>query len=452
MRLLAKFVQSPVHNRHEMVIGLFQYLRKHLHGSEEALSGKRVFEALWPGEPFDMQKVHYVNSYLLKVVEEFFAWNEWRQDEHNFNLQLVRAYRHHRLEGPFEGIYEKTRQEMETDHRQDLTRLWQQYHLELERFNQARTIGGKQDFQLQLLSDTLDVAFIAEKLRTACILLSNQAVVKTNYDTGLLPQVLAFLENHPCLDIPAIAVYYHAYRTLVNFEDDGSYRRVKQFLANHRQSFNLHELHDLYIFAINYCIRRMNSGEQAFMGEAFDIYRMGMETDAFVQNGVMSPRTYSNIVMSGLRLKEFDWVGKFIGQYKDSLPEKQREGFYNFNLARLHYEQGNYRAAMPLLLQMEYEDVLLTCLGKILLAKMYFEMDEFESLDSLLSSFRTYVHRKKNLGYHRESSLHFIHFTQKLMQRSPGGAAQLAREISDTKVVAEKEWLLERVRLVGHGI
>jgi hypothetical protein len=442
LRLLDKFIQSPVHNRHEHVIQLFQYLRKHLDGGERALKREHVFDFLFPGEAFDMQKVHYVSSYLLKVVEEFFAWNEWRSDESSFQLYLLRAYRKHRVESQFVGTFDKTKKALQSNELRDLPYLHLEYQLELERFNFTRMLTGKQEFHLQELSDAQDAAFIAEKLRTACILLSNQTVSKSTYDTGLLPQVLAFIENHRHLEIPAVAVYCHAYRTLANFEDDHSFRQLKKWLTSHRNAFNVNELHDLYIFAINYCIRRLNSGEQDFMAEVFDIYRMGMETDAFVQNGIMTPRTYSNIIMSGLRLKEYEWVGNFIFQYENALPEKQREGFFNYNLARLHYEQKNYREAMPLLLQMEYEDVLLTCLGKILLAKMHFELAEFESLSSLLSSFKTYVNRKKTLGYHRESSLNFIHFTQKLMQPAPGGAVQLMKDIEETKVIAEREWLL----------
>ena len=445
LRLLDKFVQSPVHNRHEDVIQLFQYLRKHLDGGERALKRENVFESLFPGEAFDMQKVHYVSSYLLKVVEEFLAWNEWRNDQSNFQLYLLRAYRRHRVDDQFKSTFDKTKKTLRKTKLVDLPYLHRRYQLELERFNHARTLTGKQEFHLQELSDAQDIAFIAERLRTACILLSNQTVMKTTYDTGLLSAVMAFVEDHRYLEVPAVAVYFHACRTLANFEDDDAFRALKKLLTGHRKYFNINELHDIYIFAINYCIRRLNSGEQDFMAEAFDIYRMGMETDAFVQNGIMTPRTYSNIIMSGLRLKEFDWVGNFIFQYKNALPEKQREGFFNYNLARLHYEQKNYRNAMPLLLQMEYEDVLLTCLGKILLAKMHFELDEFESLSSLLASFKTYVHRKKTLGYHRESSLNFIQFTQKLMQRTPGGAQQLEKDIGETKVVAEREWLLEQL-------
>jgi hypothetical protein len=150
--------------------------------------------------------------------------------------------------------------------------------------------------------------------------------------------------------------------------------------------------------------------------------------------------------MSGLKLGEFSWVNSFIFNYKQALPEKLQDGFFNYNLARYYYEIKNYDEAMPLLLQMDYEDVLLTCLGKILLIKMYYEQVEIDSLNSLLASFRTYVNRKKMLGYHKESTLNFIYFTSKLLQGKPNGNfAMLNKEIAETKVVAEKEWLLAQL-------
>ena len=181
------------------------------------------------------------------------------------------------------------------------------------------------------------------------------------------------------------------------------------------------------------------------MNEAFDIYRIGMEVEVFLQDGIMSPRTYSNIVMSGLRAKAHEWIFDFIFTYKSALPEKQREGFFNYNLAQLYYSKKDYEKAMPLLQMMEYEDVLLTCLGKILLAKMQFELRETEPLVSHLQSFKTYVKRKKMLGYHRDSSLNFIQFTNKLLHESNGRKEKLAEEIRNTQIVAEKKWLLEQM-------
>lgn len=449
IRQLDKFVCSPVHNQHEEVIRFFQYVRKYLHNGERALKRENVFAQLYPGEAFDMQRIHYLSSYLLKVLEEFLAWREWRRDEATFQLYLLRAYHQHRLDNHFESTFEKARTTLEKIPYRDLGYLQQNYRLELEQLNYSRNRSSKHEIRLQELSDAQDIAYIAEKLRNACILISNQAVVKATYDTGLLEQVIHFLQNHRYLEIPAIAIYYYASRALANAQDDEAFRELKNWLTHQRKLFNINELHEIYIFAINYCIRRMNSGEEHFTKEVFDIYQMGLETDAFNQNGIMTPRTYSNIIMAGLRLDEYDWVEKFILEYKNALPEKQREGFFNYNLARLHYERKNYKKAMPLLLQMEYEDVLLTCLGKILLVKMQFELNETEALHSHLQSFKTYVRRKKMLGYHRDSSLNFIYFIGKLMQSPVLHPERLQQEILETKVVAEKNWLLEQLAESG---
>lgn len=442
IRQLDKFVRSPVHNSHEEVIRFFQYVRKYLSGGERALRKEIVFEQMFPGEDFNMQQLHYISSYLLKVIEEFLAWQEWRKNDADYELSLLRSLRQHRLESVFERNFEKSLKILDKELQLDTYAMYLRYQLELERFNEDRLKTGKQEFRLQELSNSLDACFVAEKLRNACILLSNQTVSKSSYDTGLLSQVLNFLEGHSLRENPVVAIYYHAYRTLEDHKNDESFQALKNLLKHHRKSFNISELHDIYIFAINYCIRQLNSGELGFMGEVFDIYKMGLESNAFVQNGIMTPRTYSNIIMSGLKLSEFGWVEKFIFQYKNTLPEKQREGFFNYNLARFHYEQKNYAAAMPLLLQMEYEDSLLTSLGKVLLAKMHYEQQEFDSLYSLLQSFRTYVLRKKLPGNYQEGTLNFIQFLTKLTQRVNGHSEQLRKDLLDTKIVVEKEWLL----------
>lgn len=283
---------------------------------------------------------------------------------------------------------------------------------------------------------------MAEKLKNACVLLSHQVASKTRYDMGLLESILALPTDHRYFQVPATAIYLNAFKALSNLKDEEAYQKLKSMLAEHRQAFQPAELNDLYLFALNHIIRRVNNGEQHLWREAFDIYRAGLEEGVLLDNGEIPPRTYSNIVISGLKMKEFDWVERFIHEHKNYLPEKLREGYFNYNLARLHYENKNYRQAMPLLLQMDYSDEQHACLSKILLAKMYFEQQEFESLSSLLQSFKAFIHRKKVLGYQRELYLQFIHFLGKLLQYSPKG--NLREEIQNATVVAEKDWLLEQ--------
>jgi hypothetical protein len=448
LKLLDKWVQSPIHNRHRDVIALFQYLRKYKDDEGEKLSNQAVFWHLFPGSPFNMQQVHYVSSYLLKVTEEFLAWQEWRKNEQAFSFSLLGAYFELKLSEPFSKLAETLQKNLQSTPRQDGAFYLQQYRMQVEKYNFGRKIGADKGFDLQLLSDLQDIAYIAEKLKNACILISHAAVTKNVYKTGLLDEVLQFLEGHPYLQLPVIETYYYAFRALSDISNRNAFDHLKRCLIEHGNVFNINDLNEIHVFAINYCVRRFNSGDQDIMREAFDIYQAGLEKGLYLENGVMAPRTYSNIVMAGLRQKDFDRVERFIHDYKETLPEKVRGGFFYYNLARLYYEKKLFDKAMPLLQQMEHDDVTVYCIGKTLLAKMYYELGELDLLSSLLQSFDIYVRRKKMLGYHRDSFLNFIRFLKKVLHTFPRDRAakdRLRSELTEYKLLVEKEWLAEQL-------
>ncbi|MBK8563319.1 MAG: hypothetical protein IPN76_08215 [Saprospiraceae bacterium] len=168
MRQLDKFIKSPVHNRHEEVVRLFQYLRKHLHGSERALEKERVYESLFPKTPFDMQKVHYISSYLLKVVEEYLAWKEWRGNEVGFGLSLMKSYNAHRLELAHKSSLNWTQEQHQTQPLRDAHHYLQSYQLYAQEYLAAKAMGRTKDFNLQQLIDAQDIAFIIDKLKNGC--------------------------------------------------------------------------------------------------------------------------------------------------------------------------------------------------------------------------------------------------------------------------------------------
>lgn len=446
IKLLNKFVLSPVHNRHKDVIHLFQYLKKHQNGHANAFGKEKVFEFLFPEDEFDMQKIHHVSSYLLKVIEEFMAWQEWKKDN-TYGIYLARAYYKHQLGSAFQKSIQKVSQEMATQPLRDVKFHRRKYQMQLEEYDYSMKLGRSRHFNLQEMADSQDIAYITEKLKNACILLSHEAVTKTKYDISLLQQVLDFLEDHPFLEVPAISIYYHSYKALSKHEEENHYRKLKELVALHESKFPKEEQISFYRILINYCIRRLNLGYSNFYKEIFEIYKKGLELDMFIEHGVFHPSSFGNIVMTGLRLKELDWTEDFLFKYKEALPTEQKEGIFNYNLARFHYQKKDYNMAMPLLSKMDTADVLTNCSAKTLLAKMYFEQEAHDSLDSLLSSFKTYIRRKKILGYHKEWYNNFIHYLKQLwlltLQNHKDGG-QIFREINETKVVAEKRWLLEQ--------
>ncbi len=448
IKLLTKFVQSPIHNRHKDVIQLFQYLKKHHGGKERAYDKQNIYKAVFPNEAFDMQRLHYVCSYLLKVIEEFLAWNEWKKDNTE-GIYLARAYYKHQLGKSFQKSIQKVNSENEKQPLRDVKFHRRKYQIQLEEYDYSMKLGRSRHFNLQEMADSQDIAFISEKLKNACILLSHEAVTKTKYDTGLLNQVLDFLEYHSFLNVPAIAIYYHSFLALSNHEDEKPFQKLKELVALHESKFPKEEQISFYRILINYCIRRLNLGYSNFYKEIFEIYKKGLEVDVFLEHGIFHPASFGNIVMTGLRLKEFDWTEQFLFKYKNTLPEEQKEGIFNYNLARFHYQKKDYNQAMPLLSRMDSDDVLTNCSAKTLLAKMYFEQESYDALESLLNSFKIYIRRKKKeLSYHLELYEHFILYSKQLWSlavQNQKDSGNLFKKIQTTKIVAEKRWLLEQV-------
>jgi hypothetical protein len=291
------------------------------------------------------------------------------------------------------------------------------------------------------------VAFVAEKLRNACAIASRQRVLRSELDMGLLPAVLDFVRTRPqLLEYPAVAVYFHGYMALIEPQKDDHFFALKALLPDAARQFPLDELRDIYLLAINFCIQRINLREALYLREVFELYQNGLAFGVFLDNGQISRFTYTNIALAGLRLQEFKWVYSFLHEHRDNLPEHQRQGAFSFNLARYYCEIGDYKQAMPLLLEMDFDDVLHNLTAKAMLAKMYFETQESTALQSLLASLVAYLRRKRQVSEQQRTAYsNFIRFLRRLEatpKHEKSTLAALKKEILETALVAEKDWLL----------
>jgi hypothetical protein len=275
-------------------------------------------------------------------------------------------------------------------------------------------------------------------------------VYKKEYDTGLLAVILEYVKAHDLFKIPAVAIYYHSYWALKNPNAINHFQALKSLIEIHRKLFPKVEYRNLYLLAINFCIRKINTGNSEFVKELFQLYRKGLESQALIENGELSRWTYKNVVAIGLGLKEFEWIEYFIEHYKDFIAAPYRESSFKYNLADLYYHQQKFDASMSLLLEITDKDLLLLLSAKTLLCKIYFELSEFKLLDSHLHSFELYVRRQRDIGYHQQNYLNFTKCMKKILslnQFADDEVSKLRQYILDFKILPEKKWLLEQLNV-----
>ena len=219
-------------------------------------------------------------------------------------------------------------------------------------------------------------------------------------------------------------------------------------IEKHWSDFPTEESRSIYVLAINCGIKRLNKGDRKYIRECFDLYRSGLKNRVLFENGVVSNYTYTNVFKAGLALKEFNWVESFLKEYKSYLPASDRENTYNFNLAFLYFQKPDYDSAMELLQKVDFNDVLNNLDSRRMLLRIYYELGYYDSLESLLDSFKTYLSRQKNIGYHKENYANLIYFMKKILRANLSDKTQsskLIKEIEATPALAEKSWLLEQL-------
>ena len=140
---------------------------------------------------------------------------------------------------------------------------------------------------------------------------------------------------------------------------------------------------------------------------------------------------------------------QFLDEYKDFLIDTERTNVYNYSMAVLYFRLMDYAKAMDLLQKITLREVLFNLDARRMLMRIYYDFEERAALASLIDSTKIYIHRQKNMGYGREHYWNLTCFLQKMLKndlKNPETRAILRGEVEAEKSIAEKEWLLEKLK------
>ncbi len=442
------FIRSPYINRRDEVSRLYDFFANNIGISEGAISKEKGWKYVFPHKDYDDKTMRYTMSFLLRALRQFLIFQEIDNNKVQSQVLLCRSLRHRRLNKLFEKEIKKTMEWQEEQPYRNTLYHYNNYQIQFEQYEYISQYRRSGDMPLQLLSDELTHFYIADILRQSCTILTHQSVSSRNYNLKLLNEVLTHVEENDYSFAQAVVIYYHSYKALSNLENESHFHNLKQLIYKYWNLFPLAESQDLYLLAINFCIKSLNKGKHEYIREGFDLYKSGLENDVFLEDGYLADFNYKNISRLGLALGEYDWVENFLNRYKKLLYPKTRENTFIYNLAHFHFQRSDYDNAMQLLQKVDFDDVLNNLDARRMLLRIYYEHGEYNALDSLMVSFKTYISRQKDIGYLKENYLNLIRFVKKMLRSNLSNLKTrntLITEINQTEALAERTWLLKQL-------
>lgn len=446
-RMFRSFLDASVFNQRKDVIQLLDHLLNH---NSKRPSPELCWKNIYPQETYSVSKWHLLTSRLFKLLEDFLAYNQLRNDPVTKSFNLARAYRNLGEKKFFEKTIAANQKILEEQKLRDINYLQRMHDLAYEKYDFISSVNRKEKSNLQEVSDHLDTYFIATKLRQACYALSRSIIKQEEYQINFISDILRLVEvERHFLEVPAIAIYYYCYRSISEKDNEEFFIQLRKNINQFQHHFTSAEMRDIYTIAINYSIRRLNTGADHYIREAFELYLLSLEQGFLLENEVMQDITYTNLVTLACKLSKFNWAKEFIEKYRTSLLPNSQSPLYYYNSGKIFYEQGLPDQSLQQLILVDAKASFIFLGARILQLKIYFEQEEFDPLESLLESLRVYLQRSKKLAYRKAHYANIIAFTRQLLLLPTMNREEkslLKKRILEAEVLGEKDWFLKMIK------
>lgn len=442
---LKKWLALNTKQLHPDAIKLLNYLLKKQRITKTVVNQERLFKQLYPKQKINIARLRHVFSFSVQSLELFIKQKELFSDKQLTKKTLAKNYRTYGLKKYAQQNLNQAKTILLEQENRNAQYYLNVYELELEQFEISLTNTRPSSTNLQEIISGFSTFFVINLLRYACISISHQNLYKTSYELPLLDSALKNIHAGNYDDVPAIQLYYYSYLVQTQEESLDSFEKLKFYILTYKNVLSSQEYRELYTFVINYCIKQQNSGNTAFIQEAFDWYKLGIEESILLDNkGRLSRFTYLNTITLGLKLQQFDWVEKFILTGAQLLEKEYQASYQHYNMGKFFFATKAYKKAMPLFLNMNYDDLFMNIDIRVMQLKIYYEEQSWETLEYLLSSFYQFLQRKSIMSYHKENYLNLIKFTRALTDSYD--QQQLTASVQATNPLTERKWLLAQIK------
>jgi hypothetical protein len=469
MNEFEKMLDSPFFNNHSTLLRLYKELKKYYPlFTDKNLTKEHLFSAANSGISYDDQLFRKYLSRITKLAEEYLNILQMREEEFkkDYNVLLQLSSRN------ISEIY--TRKMKEVEKRFD---NFQQFEVEqilhkhffsalkYELLNKDNQLKPHNELLVDSINNLLDhflivsgwllneieshsytyhtgskkSTFVAPIDRNMIVELIENAMSNVHSDDKDRMMFLEMVLND--MKLSSSDSGFTAYTNLKKLVYSNSHKMSRQILQFYLQRMNV------------YCLLENLKGTHDMHFDLFQNYRRLLEENLFGTERRTNLRLleFRGIIISALKVKEFEWAEKFINENVKYVDEDLQANVFHYGYSLLRFYTQDYSESLNHNSKIQSGLLPMTIDSYILRAKNFYMLGHLDSALSLADSFRHYVNLNKLISdFHKQNLFNFLKYFRAIIRLKvkidKQKAQKLLEELQTSSNVREKKWLVEMAK------
>ena len=448
IKRLESFAISPYFNSK---VEVSKFIEFHILKRDTSLNelelNQQSYNYVYENLEFKQKKLNHLKERAIKVIEDFIIVEANLKDEVNCLTTLLVKYGEWRSTTEYEVVSQNLEKFLGQEKNVDHNFIQNLYQIYLVKNNYSHNDETKKyDELLQNTSDKLDIYYIQAKLRIAYEVYRRDEWKHSKTYIKLLNEIIAIVDKNDYRKDKFINMYYLFLKSTIEPDVLQHYYELKNLLLNQASDFTEGERGDLLTVATNYCIHKINNGDDSYNEEIFNLFEHTIGTNILLYRSEFSGWLFTNIVIIAVKLNKIEWAENFVHSHNKYVICQWNNSYY-YNLAFIEFEKSNIELAHKYLLMVDDLDVFYMLRSKCLLLKIYYEKKELPPLISLLGSFRKLLIRNKVLNDSQKMIYtNFVKYLNSIVLIPNGDSNKiyaLRAKVENDHVVPFRSWLIK---------
>lgn len=453
------FVNSPFHNKSNLVIQLWDYLKPFVPKLDSPkLDKSLIIKHLYQETSTNTNKrFNDLTVTFCKVFEAFVQQQHLKKNKIIQEKLLVHALGERQLMKSFYKTIEGAKKKIKKKSIKNIQDYEQLLFLEKERyFHNATPKFNLNENGLETILSLTDSLSVMQKMKY--VLEARQIELLINKTFEITPFNLEITQIQDYNNNLLFKIYAKQIDILKYPESaDNNFQLLKTLHSeNLIELKNSSEKLNTLNFLINYAAVQINKGNLVYYKEMFDLLRLGIEKRISLHNGHIDKVLFKNVCIIAAELGYVDWLTAFVSNDTNFklLPKADYKSVRDFCNVLLHYAQKSFETTLHSLHSIKLDSIDLHFWNRTIELRCLYEMykndgaDVEDLIDAKLEAFRRYCYRIETLGKHKvNSNLNFIKIYTRLCHEGTFLKHKKEAFIDEVKLTNTvcKVWLLSKI-------